>query len=311
MFASAAEAVNTYYTEDPTMTDQYMESFVIAEDGKPVGTIEDGDAVVFFNFRGDRAIEISQAFEDADFDKFDRKRCPKVFYAGIMQYDGDAQIPKNFLVEPPAIDRTISQYLCAAGVTSFAISETQKYGHVTYFWNGNNSGYINESLEKYIEIPSDKVTFEQRPWMKAAEITDATIEALRSGKYKFLRLNYANGDMVGHTGIVAAVRVSVEAVDLSLSRLLPVIAALKGVLVITADHGNADCMYTEKKGKREAMVAHTLNPVPFIVKDFSGANHFALAGVEGGGLSNVAASLLTLLGYEKPADYDVSLVKLA
>ena len=167
------------------------------EDGEPVGTIEDGDAVIFFNFRGDRAIEISRAFEEEDFHEFDRVRVPDVFYAGMMQYDGDAQIPKQFLVEPPAIDRTVSQYLCAAGVTSFAISETQKFGHVTYFWNGNNSGYIDERLEEYVEIPSDKVMFDERPWMKAAEITDAVIEAVRSGRYKFIRLNYPNGDMVG------------------------------------------------------------------------------------------------------------------
>ena len=307
-FASASEAVQTYYDEDPAMTDQYMDSFVIAENGKPVGTIEDGDAVVFFNFRGDRAIEISRAFEETDLDKFDRKRVPDVFYAGMMQYDGDALIPKNYLVEPPAIDRTIGQYLCAAGVPSFAISETQKFGHVTYFWNGNNSGYIDESLEKYVEVPSDKVTFDQRPWMKAAEITDATIEAVRSGKYKFIRLNYANGDMVGHTGVRAAVRIAVEAVDLGLARMLPVIKQAGGMVVVTADHGNADVMFTEKKGKVEPMVAHTLNPVPFIIEDYAGANPLSMASVENAGLSNVAGSLLNLLGFERPDDYDPSLV---
>lgn len=309
-FSSAAEAVQTYYDEDPGITDQYLDSFVVVRDGEPVGRIRDGDAVIFFNFRGDRAIEISQAFEDNDFDKFDRVRRPDVFYAGLMQYDGDAMIPKHFLVEPPAIERTISQYLCAAGVTSFAVSETQKFGHVTYFWNGNNSGYIDERLEKYVEVPSDKVTFDQRPWMKAAEITDTTIEAVRSGKFKFMRLNYANGDMVGHTGIVPSIHIAVEAVDLGLSRLAPVIAAAKGVLVVTADHGKADCMFTEKKGKREPMVAHTLNPVPFIIKDFSGANTISLSRVDAPGLSNVAATLLNLLGFEKPEDYDPSLIRI-
>ncbi len=307
-FASARQAVETFYREDPASTDQYLESFVIESGGEPVGTIQDGDAVVFFNFRGDRAIEISRAFEEEDFSEFDRVRVPDVFYAGMMQYDGDAQIPKQFLVEPPAIDRTVSQYLCAAGVTSFAISETQKFGHVTYFWNGNNSGYIDEGLERYVEIPSDKVRFDERPWMKSAEITDAVIEAIQSGRYRFVRLNYPNGDMVGHTGIIPAVRVAVESVDLGLQRLLPVIRAAGGVLVVTADHGNADCMFTEKKGKREAMVAHTLNPVPFIVKDFSVANRLSLAGVPSPGLSNVAATLLALLGFEKPEGYDASLI---
>jgi len=307
-FASASEAIKTYYAEDPGITDQYLESFVIAENGKPVGTIEDGDAVVFFNFRGDRAIEISMAFEQDDFSGFDRKRVPDVFYAGMMEYDGDAHIPRNFLVEPPAIDRTIGQYLCAAGVTSYAISETKKFGHVTYFWNGNNSGYLDETLEKYVEIPSDKVTFDQRPWMKAAEITDAVLAQIRQGDRKFVRLNFANGDMVGHTGIPIAVRIAVEAVDLGLRRILPAVRAARGILIATADHGNADCMWTEKKGKREAMVAHTLNPVPFVVKDFSGANVLSLSGVEHAGLSNVAATLLNLLGYEKPDEYDPSLI---
>ena len=311
-FGSAMDAVRTCYTEDPSATDQYLDSFVVAENGLPVGTIEDGDAVVFFNFRGDRAIEISRAFEEGDdFREFDRVRRPDVFYAGMMEYDGDAKIPKHFLVEPPAIDRTIGQYLCAAGVTSYAISETQKFGHVTYFWNGNNSGYIDETLETYVEVPSDRVTFDLRPWMKAAEITDAVVEAIGSARYKFIRLNFPNGDMVGHTGIVPAIRIAVESVDLGLRRIVPAVRAAQGVLVVTADHGNADCMFTEKKGKREPMVAHTLNPVPFIVKDFSGSNRFEPAAVAAPGLSNVAATLLALLGYEKPADYDPSLLTLA
>ena len=307
-FASAAEAVRTYYAEDSSATDQYLDSFVVVKDGKPVGPIVDGDSVIFFNFRGDRAIEISRAFEDADFHAFDRVRRPEVFFAGMMEYDGDAKIPKHYLVEPPAIDRTIGQYLCAEQVTSYAISETQKFGHVTYFWNGNNSGYIDETLETYVEIPSDQVTFDLRPWMKAAEITDAVVAAVKTGRHKFIRLNYANGDMVGHTGIVPAIRIAVEAVDLGLRRVVRAVEAAKGVLVVTADHGNADCMFTEKNGKREPMVAHTLNPVPFIIKDFSGANRIAMRNVASPGLSNVAATLLNLLGFEKPADYDESLI---
>jgi 2,3-bisphosphoglycerate-independent phosphoglycerate mutase len=309
-FSSAAEAIHTYYDEDRAMTDQYLDSFVVVQDGTPVGTIEDGDAVILFNFRGDRAIEISRAFDEEDFAEFDRKRRPDVFYAGLMQYDGDALIPKNFLVQPPAIDRTVSQFLCANGVTSFAVSETQKYGHVTYFWNGNNSGYVCEQLEKFVEIPSDRVMFNQRPWMKAAEIADAVLDAIKSGKYKFVRLNFANGDMVGHTGDLAAVRIAVEAVDLCLARLLPAIEKSGGVCVLTADHGNADCMFTEKKGKRETMVAHTLNPVPFVVKDFSGANKLTLETPAAPGLSNIAATLINLLGFEKPEEYDPSLIRI-
>ena len=309
-FSSAVEAIQTYYDEDPDITDQYMPSFVVEENGQPVGTIEDGDAVVFFNFRGDRAIEISRAFEEPDFSQFDRQRVPEVFYAGLMEYDGDAHIPKNYLVEPPAIDQTLGNYLCAAGITSFATSETQKFGHVTYFWNGNNSGYIDEDLEKYVEIPSDKIAFDLRPWMKAAEITDAVIDAVYSGKYKFIRLNYANGDMVGHTGNPAAIRIALETVDMCLDRLLRAMKKARGVVVVTADHGNADCMWTEKNGQRQPMVSHTKNPVPFIVRDYSGANRFSLAPVDHPGLSNVAATLCNLLGYRAPQQFEPSLVRL-
>ncbi len=310
-FSSCSEAVQTYYDEDPAMADQYMESFVITENGKPVGTIEDGDGVVFFNFRGDRAIEISRAFEESaeQFEEFDRIRRPDVFYAGMMQYDGDAHIPANYLVEPPVIENTLSEYLCAVGVSSYAISETQKFGHVTYFWNGNRSGYIDEKLEKYEEILSDQIPFDQRPWMKAAEITDKVIAELKRGEAKFIRLNYPNCDMVGHTGVPEAIRIAVETVDLCLSRLLKAIHRAGGIAVITADHGNADCMWTEKNGKRTPMVAHTLNPVPFIVKDYNNANSFDLTGVENPGLANIAATIFTLLGYEPPEEFESPLVK--
>lgn len=307
-FSSASEAIRTYYREDPRMTDQYMDSFVVAVQEKPVGTIEDGDAVVFFNFRGDRAIEISRAFEEPDLTEFDRVRVPEVFYAGMMQYDGDALIPKNFLVQPPVIDHTVGEYLCATGITSYAVSETQKFGHVTYFWNGNKSGYIDKGLETYEEVPSDRVAFDLRPWMKAAEITDRVLEAVAGGKYRFIRLNLANGDMVGHTGVEAAVRIAVATVDLCLGRILAAVEQAQGIAVITADHGNADCMWTKKNDVVLPMVAHTLNPVPFIVQDFSGKKGFRLTGVSEPGLANVAATLCTLLGYNPPQGYEPSLV---
>jgi 2,3-bisphosphoglycerate-independent phosphoglycerate mutase len=308
-FSSASEAVSTYYEEEPEMTDQYMDSFVVVDDNGPIGTIEDGDGVVCFNFRGDRAIEISRAFEEPDFQEFDRVRVPQIFYAGLMRYDGDALIPKNYLVEPPVIDNTLGEYLCSSKITSYSISETQKFGHVTYFWNGNRSGYIDEDLEKYEEITSDRIAFDLKPWMKAGEITDKVVDAIENGKYKFIRLNYPNGDMVGHTGMVPAIRIAVETVDLCLNRILRALNKAGGVAVITADHGNADCMWTRKNDKITPMVAHTLSPVPFIIKDYSGSNNFELTDVENPGLSNVAATLCTLLGLEPPEEYDASLVK--
>ncbi|MCX7984190.1 MAG: 2,3-bisphosphoglycerate-independent phosphoglycerate mutase [Bacteroidetes bacterium] len=309
LFTSAREAVETYYAENPKITDQYLPSFVIARNGVPCGTIEDGDSVVFYNFRGDRAIELTMAFELDNFTGFDRERRPKVVYAGMMQYDGDLLLPTKFLVQPPAIDRTVSEYLCAAGVRSFAISETQKYGHVTYFWNGNRSGYIDESLETYVEIPSDKIQFDKAPKMKAYEITEKTIELLRSGKYQWGRLNFANGDMVGHTGVMEAAIEAVETVDACVARLLEEVKKLKGIAIVTADHGNADEMFIEKNGKREVKTSHTLNPVPFTIVDYQYNNEYRIRALDKRGLSNVAATLLNLLGFEKPEEYDPSLIE--
>ncbi len=320
-FASAAEAVTTYRNELHVI-DQDLPAFVIAKDGKPVGTIEDGDSVIFYNFRGDRSIEISKSFDapEGQFDKFDRVRVPKVMYAGMLEYDGDLHIPKNYLVSPPEITNTMGEYLADTGIPVLAISETQKYGHVTYFWNGNRSGKFNDKLETYIEVPSDVVPFEQRPWMKCAEITDKLIEALRSGKYKFLRVNYPNGDMVGHTGSLAATRCSMEALDLQIGRLLPVIDELGGVAIITADHGNADEMFemdkktglpkVDKNGKMKAKTSHTLNPVPCIFYDNTPAKEHYRVKTEGQfGLSDVAATVVNLLGYEKPAMWDDSIIE--
>ncbi|MBO5110160.1 MAG: 2,3-bisphosphoglycerate-independent phosphoglycerate mutase [Clostridia bacterium] len=318
-FASAAEAVETYRAELHVI-DQDLPPFVIAEDGKPVGTVEDGDSVVFYNFRGDRSIEISKAFDQADFDKFDRVRYPKVVYAGMLEYDGDLHIPANYLVNPPDITNTMGEYLAGTGIAQLAISETQKYGHVTYFWNGNKSGKFDDALETYIEIPSDVVPFEQRPWMKCAEITDQLIDALRSGKYPCLRVNFPNGDMVGHTGNLLATRCSMEALDLQLKRILDVVDELHGVAVITADHGNADEMMEldkkgnpkqNKDGSYKAKTSHTLNPVPCIIYDNFYADKYKVKADEGTfGLANVAATVVNLLGYEAPEMWNESILEL-
>ena len=319
-FASAEEAITTYRNETKVI-DQDLPAFVIAKDGKPVGTVEDGDSVIFFNFRGDRSIEISKAFEGgAEFDKFDRVRAPKVVYAGMLEYDGDLHIPSKYLVSPPEITNTMTEYLVSAGIPELAISETQKYGHVTYFWNGNKSGKFSEELETYIEIPSDVVPFEQRPWMKCAEITDKLIEEMRSGKYKYLRVNFPNGDMVGHTGSFLATECSMEALDLQLARLLKVVDELHGAALITADHGNADEMYEldkkgqlklSKDGSAKAKTSHTLNPVPFIIYDnFTADKYSVKLGREDFGLSAVAATTVNMLGYEAPEIWDESMIEL-
>jgi len=188
--------------------------------------------------------------------------------------------------------------LCCS-VTSFAISETQKFGHVTYFWNGNRSGYIDEKLEKYFEVPSDKIPFDQAPKMKAYEITEKAIEFLKTNKFQFGRINFANGDMVGHTGDMQSAITAVETVDECVGRLLKVVEELGGIALVTADHGNADEMFTEKNGVRTPKTSHTLNPVPFIIFDPKYDTEYKMANIQNPGLSNVAATILNLLGYKK------------
>jgi len=315
-FESAAVAIKSLREKFPKTIDQDLPPFVIAKNNNPVGTIQGGDSVVFFNFRGDRAIEITQAFENANFNKFDRKRIPKVTYAGMLQYDGDLKLPNRFLVAPPAIQNTSGEWFSKSGIKQFACSETQKFGHVTYFWNGNRSGKFDG--ETYLEVPSDVIPFEQRPWMKSAEIADAMIEALTSKKYNFLRCNFANGDMVGHTGSFRAATMAIEAVDLALARILPVVDALDGIALITADHGNADEMYEiDKKtkapmknadGSFKAKTAHTLNPVPFILYDNVSNGKLSLKNIPNAGLSNIAATVANLLGFEKHESWDESLL---
>ena len=321
-FASATEAIRTYRAENPGLLDQDMHEFVIAEGGRPVGTVEDGDSVIYFNFRGDRALEMTRAFETPEGGDlpFDRLRVPKVEYAGMMEYDGDLHIPHQFLVSPPAIDRTMGEYLTASGVHLMAISETQKYGHVTYFFNGNKLGKFDEKLEDYIEIKSDVVPFEQRPWMKCAEIADAVIDAIKSGRYQHIRLNFPNGDMVGHTGVFNAVVCSMEAMDLQLGRIKQAVEEAGGILCITADHGNSDDMYEHAKdgsvkmnkdGSPKAKTSHSLNPVPAIIYDPEYKGEYDRSALNQGlGISSWPATIMQLMGFVPPADYDKSLINL-
>lgn len=313
-FPSALAAVQALRDADPGVIDQYLPAFVIGDANGPVGPIRDGASVCMFNFRGDRAIEITRAFEADTGIPFDRSPRPQVRYAGMMQYDGDLNLPTRFLVEPPSIDRTLSEHLARNGVTQFACSETQKFGHVTYFWNGNRSTAFDG--ETTLEIPSDVVPFDQRPWMKAAEIVDATLDALRTGKHRHARINIANGDMVGHTGMFNAARMAMESVDLVLGRLLKGIEALNGVALVTADHGNCDEMIQRTKdgafehradGSFKALTSHTLNPVPCSLFDPHGRAP-GLRMVPNAGLANVPATIMNLLGYAAPDDYMASLL---
>ena len=304
-FASAMEAVNTL-REETGAVDQDLPAFVIAQNGEPIGKIVDGDSVILYNFRGDRAIELSMAFDMDEFTYFNRGPKPNVCYAGMLQYDGDLKIPARFLVNPPEITNTMTEVFVAAGKKEYAISETQKYGHVTYFWNGNKSGKFSEELETYVEIPSDNVSFDQRPWMKSAEITDNLIEAIKSGEYDFLRCNYPNGDMVGHTGSLPATIVGVESVDLALARLMKVCDEYGVTLCITADHGNADEMLEKnKKGDIQVRTAHSLNPVPFIIYD-KDVKYTIKDGKYG--LANIAPTIVKMFGLTASDCWEESMI---
>ena len=306
-FNSALEAIDTYQKED-NATDQLMHEFIICENNEPVGKILDHDSVVYFNFRGDRALEISRAFDSDDsFDKFDRGQKPDVKYAGMLQYDADLKIPNNYLAAPPKIKETMSEYLVENSVKTYAISETQKFGHVTYFWNGNRSEKFSKELETWVEIPSDVIPFDQRPWMKSAEVTDELIKAIESNEYAFLRCNYPNGDMVGHTGNYDATIIGVEAVDLALARVKAACDKAGAILVVTADHGNADEMYDKRKKETDPIkpkTSHTLAKVPFLIYN-------ADVEIKEGefGLSNIAATVFKLLGLEVPASWNEAIIK--
>jgi 2,3-bisphosphoglycerate-independent phosphoglycerate mutase len=320
-FSSLKNAVETLRHEG-NKSDQMLPEFVIAENGMPLGTVQDNDSFVFLNFRGDRAIQFSKALTYSKFPAFDRKRFPKVHYAGMMQYDGDLKLPESFLVTPPFIDNTMGQLLSEAGVSQFACSETQKFGHVTYFWNGNKSGKFNETLENYVEIPSDVVSFEQRPWMKCQEICDTTIAAMKANSFKVGRINFANGDMVGHTGDFAATVVSLSALDLSLGRLMQAAKETNTILLVTADHGNADEMFEidkksrlvsfEENGIPKAKTSHTLSPVPLVIfniEAFVEKNEVSLRkDLPKAGLANIAATVLELAGFEPPETFEHSLL---
>jgi 2,3-bisphosphoglycerate-independent phosphoglycerate mutase len=302
-FDNATIAIETYRKEF-NVVDQDLPPFIIGKEGIPVGTINNNDSVILFNFRGDRALEICKAFENEDFPYFDRVRKPKVYFAGMLQYDGDLLIPEKYLVNPPNIQNTLSELLIKNGLSQYAISETQKYGHVTYFWNGNRSEKFDSTLESFFEIPSDKVSYDERPWMKSAEIVDKIEKVLAEKEYDFIRCNFPNGDMVGHTGNLAATIIAIEAVDLALSRLIKIANKNDYILIITADHGNADEMYEKNKnGDIQIRTAHSLNLVPFIIysKDYKIIDKKF-------GLANVAPTIADILGIEPYESWEESML---
>ncbi|KAK9915700.1 hypothetical protein WJX75_002829 [Coccomyxa subellipsoidea] len=294
------------------VSDQWIPPFVIVDDdGQAVGTIQDGDAVAIFNFRADRVVELSKAFEYKDFKQFDRKRYPDVRFAGMMQYDGELKLPKHFLVPPPAISRTTGEFLARSGVSTFACSESQKIGHVTFFWNGNRAAPFDSKLETFHEVPSDQnIPFNEKPAMQSAKITALGIEALKSGKYDQVRLNFPNPDMVGHTGDLEATISACSTVDKCVKELLEAVEEVGGSWLVTADHGNAEDMVQRDKktgkplmadGQPRILTSHTLNPVPVAIGGPGLAKGVKFrTDLKEPGLANVGPTIINLLGFEAP-----------
>ncbi|KAH6756925.1 Phosphoglycerate mutase [Perilla frutescens var. hirtella] len=319
-FKNAVEAVKKL-REIPNTSDQYLPPFVIVDDsGKSVGPIVDGDAVVTINFRADRMVMLAMALEFEKFDKFDRVRFPKIRYAGMLQYDGELKLPNKYLVSPPEIDRTSGEYLVNNGVRTFACSETVKFGHVTFFWNGNRSGCFNPQMEEYVEVPSDSgITFNVKPKMKALEIAEKARDAILSGKFDQVRVNLPNGDMVGHTGDIEATIVACKVADEAVKTILDAIEQVGGIYVVTADHGNAEDMVKrnkkgepllDKNGKIQILTSHTLEPVPLAIGGPGLAPGVRFRNdVPTGGLANVAATVMNLHGFEAPSDYETTLIE--
>jgi 2,3-bisphosphoglycerate-independent phosphoglycerate mutase len=316
---SAAEALARSRREQPGISDQDIPPFTIVDDdGRPVGTIEDGDAVLLFNFRGDRAIELAETFTASRaFDHFDRVRTPMIAFASLVQYDVERGFPEHFLLSPPRVPDTLSELLAGAGVRQFACAETQKFGHVTYFWNGNRAQRFDPDLESYLEIPSERVAFQHRPAMRSRETAAAIIEAIDAGETDFIRTNFAGGDMVGHTGDLAATRRAIEAIDAAIDAIAAAVESARGCLVVTADHGNAEDMVEREADGRPlrdvagapvGKTSHSVNPVSFVVREFGGRVMRLRDDLPGAGLANVAATLAELLGFVAPAEYEPSLL---
>lgn len=309
VFRSAREAILSFRGEEPDLNDQFIPPFAVVDEmNKPVGKIKDGDSVIFYNFRADRAIEISQAFTYEDFPYFDRgtegNRRLNVFYAGMMEYNSDTHVPEYQLVTPVEIKNTLSQLIGENKISQLAVAERVKFGHITYYFNGNS--YEKAEGEEQIEVLSDTLPFNERPWMKAAEITDQIMEKIED--FRFIRVNYAGGDMVGHFGELEPTITAMEAIDIQLNRLAKKVDELGGMMIITADHGNAEELIDKETGEKKT--SHTTNLVPFILYDNTeNKNKYRLKQITDAGLSNIAPTVADLFGLKKPEPWRESLIE--
>jgi len=286
---NAISALEQSYQKE--VFDEFVEPIVICNDEGPVAKIEENDSVVFFNFRPDRARELTRAIVDKDFNEFETKKM-NLNYVCFTQYD--ETIPNvKIAFKPEVLKNTFGEYISNKGLTQLRIAETEKYAHVTFFFNGGEEKqYIGEDR---ILVPSPKVeTYDLKPEMSAIEVTDKVIEAINSKKYDCIILNYANPDMVGHTGNLSATIKAIETIDKCVGKVVQTVKNNNGVLLITADHGNAEQMLDYKTG--EPYTAHTVNPVPLILVGMDDAK------LSEGKLADLAPTMLQLMGLEKPEE---------
>ncbi len=314
-FDSALDAVEHFRKEKPDLIDQDCPAFNIYNKKKVIPTINDGDAVIFMNFRADRAIELTRAFVEKDFNAFDTGKRPEVYFAGMMVYDEDNNIPENQIMGSPSVELPFGKRILELGRRQFRLTETQKYAHVTFFFNGGYRDPLDPEKETYHLIPSDKVaSFADAPKMKAVEIGEKAVELIKSGQYDFGLINFANADMVGHTGDLNAAIEGIETVDKSIERICNAIKEMNGIVLITADHGNADEMliFNKKKQREEISAKHSINPVPLVIYDPQYRKNYALkehTKEQSLNLSMIAATNFILMGMDVPADLSPPLFK--
>jgi 2,3-bisphosphoglycerate-independent phosphoglycerate mutase len=277
-------------------TDEFIKPIVLQRAEKPIATVSDDDAVIFFNFRADRARELTRAFTLPGFDGFDVGNRPRLSdYVMMTRYDKNFDLPSLF--PPVALNHILGEEVSAAGLNQLRIAETEKYAHVTFFFNGGREAPYPGEDRVLIASPREVATYDQKPAMSAVEVTEALLTKLDSGLYDLVILNFANADMVGHTGILAAAIAACETVDSCLGRLVAKVKELSGTVLITADHGNSDIMFDTVT--RVPYTAHTLNPVPFILinDELKGKKLH-----HGGALKDIAPTILRILGLRIPEE---------
>jgi 2,3-bisphosphoglycerate-independent phosphoglycerate mutase len=323
-FHSTLEAVETLRREKGgDLDDQWIPEFTIVDDsGNPVGKMEDGDTVIYNDFRADRAIQFSEmmTLPDSEFPYFERGKMPKVFYVGMVEYDQDRHIPKEVLVEPVKVSNILPELEVNNGRKRFVISESIKFGHVTFYFNGNKKGKFSDEMEEYVDIPNKTAEPWQFPWMNSDDVTDIAVEKIKGGEFPTMLINYPNGDIVGHEARLESSIVAVEAVDIALGRLMKAVDEAGGVLLVTADHGNVEENeyldaqgepMKDENGEIVRKTSHTTNPVPFIIYDNT-ENKDKYKLKEGDfGLANVAATVAMLEGLDVPTEWEEGMIEVA